>query len=177
MSVNSDPAVVEHVVAAVVGVGAVANGFADHIAVVCLQIEVTVGAVGGQGRPGVGQNLGVIEIGPGIAHGEVSAAVAAQLQARGRLHHAGGDPRHIALGNLAALGIQNAVADDQGAVAGDNGAGADDAVGGNVYIVHFTFCGIVYHDGGAVAGKVINAVADHVEGGILDGIDRIAANI
>ena len=50
-------------------------------------------------------------------------------------------------------------------------------MGGNVYIVHFTFCGIVYHDGGTVAGKVINAVADHVEGGILDEIDRITANV
>ena len=79
MGVYGDSAVIEHIVAAVVGIGAVANGIADHVTVVGLQIQVAIGAVGGQRRPGVRQNLGVIEIGPGVAHGQMGTAVAPQL--------------------------------------------------------------------------------------------------
>ena len=71
--------------AAVVRVGAVTHCLADYITVVSLQVLVTPGAVGGQCRPGVGQDLGIIEIASGIAHGQMGPAVSAQLQA-GRLY-------------------------------------------------------------------------------------------
>ena len=104
-------------------------------------------------------------------------AVAAQLQSRRGLHHAGSHTGHIALGNLAALGIQHAVPNNQRAVAGDHGAGTDDAVGGYLHVVHLALCGIVDHNGRAVACKIIDAIAGEIELRILDGIDGIAANI
>ena len=107
----------------------------------------------------------------------MGTAVAPQLQARRGLHHAGGHTGHIALGDLAALGIQHAVPDDQGAVAGNHGAGTDDAVGGDLHVVHLALGSVVDHDRRAVACKIVNAVAGQVKLRILDGIDGIAADV
>ncbi len=62
-------AAVEDIVAAVVGIGAIAVAGYCNAAVIGLQVQAAAGGVRGYGAPGLGKDVAVIEIGKGAVHG------------------------------------------------------------------------------------------------------------
>ena len=152
-------AAVQHHMAAVIGVDAVA--VAAHIdgGIVGLLIDIAAGGVGRKCGPCLAVNLAAVEIAFGIVHRQMRAAVAAKTQGGGGLHHAGADNGHIALRQGAAVGGKLCIKDLQGGAGGCNGGGTGGAVGddGAAADIHLStgFC----QNSGTLAGKVAASAA------------------
>ena len=155
--------------AAVVGVDAVAVVRYVYSGMIGLQIDISAGGVSGQRCPGRGLDVAIIEEGLGIVHGEMGAAVAAQAQGSGRLHHPGTNHRRIIRGQRAAGGVQGGPVDLQGAASCGGGGGAGAAMGLNVRILYDHIAVLICQDPGTLTGEIAASAAAEANIGVCNG--------